>query len=236
MFFTISQLASWVIFDFLGRIFFNLKVYGYENLKKVKPGGVVFASNHEGAFDPLLIGGALPWSYLGKMRSFRFVTHFKFITRTWYGFFVWLSGGFAVYPGLKDIKVSTKRAVKILKNRHDVLIFPTGTRKHKFRPEDARQGVAYISKVSNATIIPVFITGIHKITFSDIFFSRRKAMIVFGRPFKLDFDFDYRNKKECLKASRFVMEKVKHLEEAMPQIVARASKKTAERGTLGAKA
>lgn len=235
MFFAISQLLSWVVFDLIGRMFFDLKVYGYDNLKKVKPGGVVFAANHEGAFDPLLIGGALPWSHLGKMRSFRFVTHYKFIKKKWYGIFVWLCGGFSVYPGQKNIQTATKSTIKILKNKHDVLIFPTGKRNHEFRPGDARQGVAYVSKITNATIVPVFITGTHAVTLLDIILARRKVVIIFGRPFELDFDFDYNKKEECLKVSKFVMDKVKHLEEVMPGLVAGSIKKNVKNEVLGAK-
>jgi len=213
MIFGYIQFFTWIISNTIGRVFMHLKVYGLENIESVKPGGYIFASNHEGAIDPFLIGAALPRAYYKKAKALRFLTYYKHITMHWYGFFIWLTGAFPVYPGKKDLAETTATTVKLLHGNQDVLIFPTARRNGDFFPNEARPGVAYIAEQAKGLITPVFITGTHNVTLKDLIFKRRRVVVAFGKQLnivKLKKDGD-----TSRDVARKVMESVKELQEKL---------------------
>lgn len=161
----------------------NLKVFGKENLNALKSGGVLFVSNHEGGIDPFLIESSIPIFYLLKIKYFRHMTYYKYITKKWYGFFIWLMGAYSVYPGSGPLEKVLEKTVKILKDNQSILMFPTGKISTCFNPNDARPGVGYLAQNLNPLIVPVFIENTNNIKIKDLIFRSRKASVTFGKPF-----------------------------------------------------
>lgn len=207
MIFAFFQFFTWLLSNFIGRVFLNMRVKGRENLKSLKQGGVLFVSNHSGKFDPFFIGAALPRSHYRHIKCFRYLTYYKYITCKWYGPLIWLSGAYPVYKESKKLDEKLAKTISLLKDGQDVLIFPTAKINKYFKAEDARPGVAHIVKEINPQIVPVFIKNTHKIKFKDILFRTRNLEIVFGKPFYKEISSGYDNKK----IAKDIMIKVKGL-------------------------
>lgn len=191
-----------------------MEVKGTENLKGYGEKGMIFAANHQGAFDPFVIGMATPMDYLIKnffrKKCIKILTYHKFMEK-WYGVVIWLLGSFAVYPKTGDIAVSTAQAVKYLQKNQDIMIFPIGRREPELNPEEAKRGVSYIAEKTGAQIIPVLIKGTFGISVKDFIFKRKKVLVKFGLVFSLE-DIrmgDVTFAKEAVE----VMKRVKELEE-----------------------
>ncbi|MBU4141805.1 hypothetical protein KKE99_02950 [Patescibacteria group bacterium] len=123
MFFSFFHRITWNIVNIVTMPFLkligmllNLKVFGKENLNALKSGGVLFVSNHEGGIDPFLIESSIPIFYLLKIKYFRHMAYYKYITKKWYGFFIWLMGAYSVYPGSGPLEKVLAKTVRILKD------------------------------------------------------------------------------------------------------------------------
>lgn len=176
MIFAFFQYFTWLLSNFIGRVFLNLQVLGKENLESLKSGGVLFVSNHPGKFDPFFIGAALPRSHYRHIKCFRYLTYYKYITRKWYGPLIWLSGAYPVYKDQGNFEKSLGRTLKLLRDNQNVLLFPTSRIQKDFVPSDARPGVAWLVKQINPLLVPVYIGRGHS----------RQLTITFGQPFKVD--------------------------------------------------
>lgn len=183
MLFSLFHHITWVISNIMGKLFLNLKAYGRENLKNLDSGGVLFVANHQGMFDPFLIGASIPFSYLLKIKCFRYQTYYKQITRRFYGFFIWLMGAYPVYPGSGPLEKVLEKTVKILKDNQSILIFPEGKLNQYFDPVNAKLGVGYLAKNLNPLIVPVFIKNNYNVKITDLIFRSRKVSVTFGKPF-----------------------------------------------------
>ena len=183
MFFSFFHHITWVVSNIIGKLFLNLKVHGRENLKNLESGGALFVANHHGRFDPFLIGASIPFFYFFKIKCFRYQTYYKFITKKWYGFFIWLMGAYSVYPKSGSLEKVLEKIVKILKNNQSVLIFPEGKINQYFDSTNAKPGVGYLAKNLNPLIVPVFIKNTHNVKIRDLIFRSRKASVTFGKPF-----------------------------------------------------
>jgi 1-acyl-sn-glycerol-3-phosphate acyltransferase len=213
MIFVVMQTLACVMFKTLGRLFFDLEVKGTENLKNQGEKGMIFAANHQGAFDPFIIGMAAPMAYLLKnlfrKKCIRILTYHK-IMEKWYGCVIWILGSLAVYPKTGDIEVATAEAVKYLRKNQDIMIFPNGKRQPDFNPEDAKRGVSYIANKTGALIVPVYLNGSFNINIKDFIFKRRKIFVNFGPVFSLE---DVKTGDETFRKEAVeVMRRVKGLE------------------------
>ena len=176
MIFAFFQFFTWLLANFIGRVFLNMQVKGVENLKSLKKGGVLFVANHPGKFDPFFIGAALPRSHYKHIKCFRYLTYYKYITHRLYGPLIWLSGAYPVYKDQGNFEKSLGRTIKLLRDNQNVLMFPTSKVQEDFSPKDARPGVAWLAKKINPRLVPVYISGINN----------RQIIITFGKPFMVD--------------------------------------------------
>ncbi|MCK5211795.1 1-acyl-sn-glycerol-3-phosphate acyltransferase [Candidatus Parcubacteria bacterium] len=176
MIFAFFQFFTWLISNFIGKVFLNLRVKGKENLKSLKSGGVLFVANHPGKFDPFFVGAALPRSHYRRIKCFRYLTYYKYIKCKWYGFFIWLSGAYPVYKDQGNFEKSLGRTTKLLRDNQNVLMFPTSKIQKDFVPSDARPGVAWLAKKINPRLVPVYVNR------KDI----RHVVITFGKPFVIN--------------------------------------------------
>ena len=180
---TVSQTAMWAICNFVGRRFLSLKVCGEENLKNIKTGNVVFVANHFGELDAFFIGASMPSSFLRKTKIFRQMTKAALMKKKWYGPLIWMMGAYPVSPALGDYEKALRKTCKILRDGQSVLIFPTGKIGERLDPRKARPGIAYLAKKLDPQLVPVYISGTHKLTPGNIWRKERKVAVSFGRPF-----------------------------------------------------
>ena len=147
----------WVslVFRFWARLFApRLRVTGRHNIPRY--GRVIFAPNHISNVDPQFIGAALryPARYMAKKTLWDIA---------WLHFPLQFFGAFPVNTGAPD-RAALKMALEVLAAHQPLVIFPEG-----FVSEDAQlgeimAGVATLALKSGATVIPVGLYGLDKIS------------------------------------------------------------------------
>jgi 1-acyl-sn-glycerol-3-phosphate acyltransferase len=185
MVFSFFQQLAIVITNLIGALFLNFEVRGVQNLDNVK-GKALFISNHHGAIDPFLVSAAIPWSYYKKIKCLRYLTYYKYIRRRPYGIFIWLMGAYSIVPGKNknDYEKTLGKTLRLLKQDQSVLMFPTGKLEQNFDSKNARPGVAYLAKIVDPIIVPVYIEDTYKIRLKDLFLRNRRVSVEFGEPFR----------------------------------------------------
>ncbi len=175
MFYSLVRNTFLLIF----KLFFNLKVFGKENIPK--SGGFILASNHLSNFDPPLMAAAYPrpLNFMAKEELFRNYLFGKILSNL---------HAFPVKRGGSDM-VAIRKAIKILNAGQGLLIFPQGTRKNSFESDNLKRGISFLAKKTGVQIIPAKIFGTDTALASG---SRKvklcKIRVVFGRPMNIDKD------------------------------------------------
>ena len=177
----------------LFRFFTRLEIRGLENVTSLKS-PVIFAPNHSSLLDSVLLPLALPfWSRFSPMFYLTSVySHFK--NKEKFGWLVYffrpvtfkLLGAYPTINGNKDYSFALARHIQILSDGGSVCIFPEGTITKDGLIGPAHGGVGYLAFKTKKAVVPVLISGIYKITLSDIFHRRRKIIIKFCEPVSAD--------------------------------------------------
>lgn len=139
---------GWLLFGSSFRSLFGLKVTGAEHL--VREGGVLVASNHESFLDPPLIGTLYQDEMYFLARKSLFTKGIEWIYRAW--------NSIPVDQERPDM-ASLKTIIRLLKQRHRVLVFPEGARTMDGELGEAQPGVGLIALKSGVPIQPVRIRG-----------------------------------------------------------------------------
>ena len=131
----------------ISRVLFGLTVHGAEKVPRTGP--VILAANHRRYADPVLVCMAVPRriQWMGKKELFTppFDRFFYFIGT----FPVDRTGGG---------RAALRSALSYLKDGWTLGIFPEGTRRKEYDPDDPpKGGVAMLAARSGAPIIPVFV-------------------------------------------------------------------------------
>jgi 1-acyl-sn-glycerol-3-phosphate acyltransferase len=136
----------------LGTIFFDLQVYGLENIPR--RGGALIASNHQSNLDPVLLNTRLrrPLSYLAKSELFE------------NPFSNWLLrsvGVIPVYYGTGNFG-AVRQSIQVLRDGHLLSIYPEGSRTHDGKIAPMEKGIALIGRRAQVPVIPVVIIGAYE--------------------------------------------------------------------------
>ncbi len=150
----------------LFRLLFPLEISGREHIT-AEP--VIFCPNHSSALDPLMMICALPHNYSLRVMAKKQVMDVPVL-----GAFLRKMGVFGVDRGNSDIN-AIKTAIRSLRDRSSLLIFPEGTRVKEGKTVEIKGGVAMIAIRSEVKLQPVYIA-----TKKRIF---RKTKIIFGAPY-----------------------------------------------------
>lgn len=142
-----------LIFSLLTAIFTRTQVSGLENVPK-NGGPYIFASNHVSTYDALLLARYIP----AKVRpvgpgDFKLLWPANVIVEK---FEVIL-----IQRGAPD-RDSLKKMVNALKDGENLSLFPEGGTWEK-RLDDVKPGVAYLSLVTGAPIIPIALGGTYQV-------------------------------------------------------------------------
>jgi 1-acyl-sn-glycerol-3-phosphate acyltransferase len=131
------------------RLAYGMKIVGMKNLPRT--GKVVVASNHRSNFDPPILGGTIPREvhFFAKSELFRIPVLGKLIQYL---------NAFPVHRGEFD-RASLEKCLAVLKNEGCLLFFPEGTRAPHDGFLEAKLGVGWVTCLSNAPVVPVYIHG-----------------------------------------------------------------------------
>lgn len=152
----------------------TLEAHGLENIPLT--GGVCFVGNHPGDFDILITLALIdrPFGFTAKKEAL----FFPFI-----GLYVWLLGGVFIdrksaRNALKAIETGAER----IRKGGAMIIFPEGTRNRGKGFLPFRPGAFKLATMADSPIVPVSITGSHKVWEEYLRIRGAAVRVVFGEP------------------------------------------------------
>ncbi len=209
---------SWILIRFFLMLFGHFKINGLENVKETEP-PIIIVANHACYVDPFALGVALPFNsplipirYI--IKSIYDVFPLNIAAKSFGGFFI-----------NEKSPLTVKKALKILKEKGNIGIFPEGTRTKDGNLQKFEQGACWLAQKSKASILPVGISGTfepHSLFNSDnivikiidkslvciwkivrFFLFRYKITVNFGKPFNIDYDENPTQAIQLLKSKVF---------------------------------
>lgn len=146
-----------LVVKFVMRLFFDVKVKGWENWKSAG-GGVLIAPNYVSFIDPLILAVFLPekvpFAIERRLTKKRFVSFFLPVAET--------------HVLDADTPLSLKYFLNLLKNGGRCVIFPELQPTTIGNPMKVSPGVAMIADHTKAKILPIHISGTERTPFSRI--------------------------------------------------------------------
>ena len=218
---SVLQRLSWVPTRLIFNFFCNFKVAGIKNIRTKK--NVIFACNHMGDLDPILIAAAIPFFsrhlplfYTSREKDF-YKKKCRFKRIIYGGKLFKTFGAYPVHVGLRNYEQALKTHHKILEDKGSVCIFPEGKKNLGDKTIKAKGGVSFLAHKSQLPIIPVLIQDAHLLTTNDFICRKRKIKVTFGKPLYIKDIF--KNKEIILNDSQndyeiiasIIMEKIIHL-------------------------
>ena len=157
------------------------KVNGLENVPKKH--GFIVAANHSSYMDHMVIGSTIISHLDKKMHWLAKKEHFEtFFQRLWH-----------VYIGAIPLdrqsggKEALRFAVRALKQKKIIVIYPEGTRTLTGKIQQARTGVARLALLSKAPVLPIGLIGTFHILPKGKYVPRfKKATMNIGKPMYFD--------------------------------------------------
>jgi 1-acyl-sn-glycerol-3-phosphate acyltransferase len=137
----------------LFRILFRIE---YSGLGHIPVGGpALIVPNHQSYLDPMLVGAAIP-------RSVRYMAMKKLFKWRPVAAFLKFYGAFPVSLRSAD-KGAIKTCIRFLRAGELVMIFPEGGRSRDGKLLEFFQGFARIALIEQVPIVPVTISGAHRV-------------------------------------------------------------------------
>jgi 1-acyl-sn-glycerol-3-phosphate acyltransferase len=163
------------LLQLLMKLLLRLEASGLENIPATGP--VIIVINHIAFLDPLMVCGVSPRLVipLAKREAFDSLLWRPFLT---------VYGAIPVQRGEADTR-AVRAALKVLKHNGAILMAPEGTRSPTYELQPGKEGAALIALRSEATIVPIGITGTHQIKANLTKLQRAPVRLVVGPPFRL---------------------------------------------------
>ncbi|MDP2641565.1 MAG: lysophospholipid acyltransferase family protein [Candidatus Yanofskybacteria bacterium] len=171
----------WILLRPVFRFFFDYKVINSHLLREINT-PVIIAANHASSLDGFFIGTAFP--LFSPVLPIHFATAPEHFWRPHFFPILWLLGGFPIYKKI-GLESALRYPLGILKRGGSIGIFPEGKRVIYGRPPRGRRGVAYLSLVAEAPILPIYIEGSRGMTLRRMLARDIKIRVVVGNPFTL---------------------------------------------------
>lgn len=148
------------------KLLFRVEYIGKENVDFSK--NYLVVANHERWADPFFIWiGVENLSIMAKEELFKFKPFANFLLK---------KGVFPIARGKKDFG-HVLQAVKVLKKKRSLLIFPEGTRKARVKNIKAKNGAVFVASEAKTEVLPVHITESYRLF--------GKVKIEFRKPIKI---------------------------------------------------
>jgi 1-acyl-sn-glycerol-3-phosphate acyltransferase len=181
------------ICGFLARVLFGARVEGADHIPRT--GAFILVANHCSNVDPEIIGWAVG-NTVGR------IIHFmaKAEMRRW-PIIGWLATQSAVYfvrRGEGD-RAAQRFSLEALADGRPIALFPEGTRSRDGHLKEGRAGAAFLAMRSGAPLLPVAISGTHRIFPGRSRWPRPTRVVVrIGEPFSLPHQPSGRLEREVL--------------------------------------
>src|SRR3989338_1691233 len=165
----------------------KVKVSGRENLPKNTT--VIYAANHQGMADILIVLACLP-------AGFRFAVKSELFKVPLFGWYLKRAGYFSIDRKLILSAYRTvETIVEIIKAGESVLIFPEGTRSKTGELGRFKRGSLLAALKSGATIIPIAISGSFNILpRGSWLINPTPVKLSVGQPIRIETEADYDTK------------------------------------------
>jgi len=158
----------------LARLFLRVPVTGLEHVPK--EGRLIIMFNHINFLDGLLVLGSIPRDAVAMAK-------YEIFRDPVLGPLARLYGIFPVRRGEVDRR-ALQRAEKVLARGQALLYSPEGHRSGHGRLQKAKNGLAYIALQTEATILPVAVTGVEDFWRNIRYLRRTDVQVTVGRPFR----------------------------------------------------
>ncbi|MDP3764562.1 MAG: lysophospholipid acyltransferase family protein [bacterium] len=169
--YAVAQRIVWLVTFICSRFFGSFKIMGQENLKNL-PRPLMIISNHQGFFDPLIIGTLFP--FFSHYLPITFMVDDRYYKNIFLRPFFILTQTFPSYYG-QGLAVSLRKPRQVLQSKGVFLIFPTGERHNSGSLPRPKRGAAVLAlEIPELTILPVYIK------------LDQGTQIIVGRAFKLN--------------------------------------------------
>jgi len=159
----------------LMRLLLRFEITGVNRIPLTGP--VVVVINHIAFLDPVLVLDCIPRRIVPMVKI-------EAAKSPVWRHFINLYGAIPVRRGQLDIQ-AFKDALRILKQGGLILLAPEGTRSRTHRLQPARDGAVMLALRSQATIVPIGVTGTHRIKEHWLKFKRPPVRMRVGAPFRL---------------------------------------------------
>jgi len=175
MFYELVRALCWLLL----KIFWRMEIIGIENLPK--SGGLIIASNHVSYLDPAVLAASLN-------RKIYFIAKKEIFKNGFISFIFKSLNAISVDRKNADV-LAFKKAINILGEGKVLGMFPEGTRSSDGDLQELKLGAIRIAMKTGVPILPVAITGTHKIYPRGIIFPilfKHKIIVRYGTPHYLD--------------------------------------------------
>jgi len=176
----------------LFRLFVHFRIEGQENLKGLEDEAIIFASNHNRGIDGPFCAVSMPRNkgdfYPKKFFPVRFLAHQRFFNFRYLliAFYVWINGSIVISRGEckndEDMKNILAEAIKAIRDREKIWIFPEGEINKGGPLKKGRRGVAFLHRETGAPIVPVALIGTADLYSPLTFLGLKKVRVKIGRP------------------------------------------------------
>lgn len=158
-------------------LYFRIRAKGANN---IPDGPVIFVPNHQSFFDGLFIASFLRRHHLRNTYFYAKEKHFK---QAWLKFLA-NRNNIIIVDVNKDLKESIQKLAEVLRQKHNLIIFPEGTRTTTGGLGQFKRTFAILSRELNIPIVPVTIKGAFQAMPSGSIFPRplKKIQVEFLEP------------------------------------------------------
>jgi len=140
----------WVVCNSVFRLLYRLRREGMEHIPSTGP--ILFVSNHQSFFDPLLIGCCT------TQRPFRSMARSTLFTNPVFGWLIDQIGAFPVERGQGDT-AAIKKCIRVLEQGQALVVYPEGTRTRDGSVNEFKSGVLLLIRKAKPQVVPVAIAG-----------------------------------------------------------------------------
>ena len=173
-----SAIGRWLqmrVLRVLMRLIIRFEITGLENIPITGPAIIII--NHIAFLDPVMVFGCVSRRVVPMAKSEAFGLPF-------WGLFVKVYGTIPVRRGKVDI-IAMKHALQALRRGEILLMAPEGTRSRTHQMQPARDGATMLALRSGAPIVPIGVTGTHRVKEYWLRLKRPPIHLSVGRPFRV---------------------------------------------------